>query len=362
MEGSGCYGHNSADDAGADAALLARAVPGRHVRIQFTREQEHAWDPYGPGMVTHLRAGLDAGGKIAEWNYELWSNSHSSRPGSAGQLLSARYLAKPFAPDAQTLTISPDGSGDRNSDPLGYHLPQKHVVWHFIKDQPIRQSSMRGLGAYFNVFTMESSVDELSRLAGTDPVQFRLAQVGDPRAADVIKLAAKNFDWTGWQPRPGRGRGFAAARYKNHAAYFAIALEIEINRDTGVVRLVRANGAIDSGETINPDGIRNQTEGSILQSMSWTLYEAVSFDRTRITSVDWQTYPILRFGGVPDSVQVDIINQPGQPFLGTGETAQGPTGAALANAIRDVTGVRLRDLPLTPDKVKAAMLLPAKVN
>jgi CO/xanthine dehydrogenase Mo-binding subunit len=354
-EGSGCYGHNGADDAGADAALMARAVPGKPVRVQYMREQEHAWEPYGPGMVTHLKAGLDANGKIAAWDYELWSNSHGARPGTAGALISARHLATPFQADEQKLSINPNGSGDRNADP-GYTFPQKKVIWHFIKAEPIRQSSMRALGAYHNVFSMESSMGELATLAGVDQVEFRLNHLDDERGRDVIKLAAKNFNWTGWQPKPGRGRGFAYARYKNHAAYLAIAVEIEINTDTGVVRMVRANAAIDSGEIVNPDGLRNQTEGGILQSMSWTLYEAVTFDRERITSVDWQTYPILRFGGVPDSIDVDIIGRPGQPFLGSGEAAQGPTPAALGNAIRDATGQRLYDLPLTSDKVMAALL------
>jgi CO/xanthine dehydrogenase Mo-binding subunit len=356
MEGSGCYGHNGADDAGADAALMARAVPGKPVRVQFMREQEHAWEPYGPGMVTHFKGGLDASGKIVAWDYELWSNSHGSRPGTAGALVSARYLAKPFPADVQKLAINPNGSGDRNADPLGYKLPQKHVIWHFIQDEPIRQSSLRALGAYCNVFSMESSMDELARLAGKDQVAFRLEHVAEDRGADVIKLAAEKFGWTSWQPKPGRGRGFAFARYKNHACYVALAVEVEVSRDTGAVRLVRANVGIDSGEIINPDGIRNQTEGGVLQSASWTLYEGVTFDRTRITSVDWQTYPIMRFGGVPDSVEVDIIPRPGEPFLGTGEGTQGPTSAAIANAIRDAIGVRLYDLPFRPEKVKAAIL------
>lgn len=355
VEGSGCYGHNGADDAAGDAALLARAVPGKPVRVQFMREQEHAWEPYGPGMVTHFKGGIDANGKIASWEYELWSNNHGTRPGTAGALVSARYLATPFPEDVQKLSISPNGNGDRNADP-GYTLPQKHVVWHFLADMPVRVSALRALGAYANVFSMESSMDELAMLAGADPVDFRLKHLDDPRGQDVIKLAAKNFKWSEWKPVAGRGRGFAYARYKNHAAYLAMAVEVEINRDTGAVRVVRANAAIDSGEIVNPDGIKNQTEGGILQSTSWTLYEGVTFDRTRITSVDWQTYPILRFGAVPESVDVDIIGRPGQPFLGTGEAAQGPTPAAIGNAIRDAIGVRLYDLPFTADKVKAAVL------
>ncbi|HTJ59281.1 MAG TPA: molybdopterin cofactor-binding domain-containing protein [Devosiaceae bacterium] len=358
-EGSGCYGHNGADDAAGDAALLAQQVPGKPVRVQFMREQEHAWDPFGPGMVTHIKIGLNAENKMAAWDYELWSNSHGSRPGSAGALVSSRYLSKPFPEDPQKLVITPLGSGDRNADPLGYDLPHKHVIWHFIKDQPVRQSSMRALGAYCNVFSMESAVGEAAILAGADQVEFRLSHVKDPRGIDVINAAAKNFGWTDWKPAEGRGRGFAYARYKNHACYLAIAVEIEVDKNTGKVRLVRANVGIDSGEIVNPDGIKNQTEGGIIQSMSWTLFEAVQFDRTRITSVDWQTYPIARFGSIPDSIDIEIVPRPGQGFLGTGEGAQGPTAAAIGNAIRDAIGKRLYDLPLTPDKVLAAMAAPA---
>jgi CO/xanthine dehydrogenase Mo-binding subunit len=306
-------------------------------------------------MVTHIKAGIDANGKIAAWDYELWSNSHGTRPGSAGALVSARYLAKPFPQDPQELRISSNGSGDRNADP-GYTLPQKKVIWHFMKDMPLRVSSLRALGAYANVFSLESTMEELALLAETDPVEFRLKHLDDPRGRDVIAKAAEAFDWTGWQPKDGYGRGFAYARYKNHAAYLAVAVEVEVDRTTGKVRMVRANAAIDSGEIVNPDGIANQTQGGIIQAMSWTLFEGVTFDRTRITSIDWQTYPIARFGSIPDSIEVDIIPRPGEAFLGTGEAAQGPTPAAIANAIRDATGKRLYDLPFTPDKVRAALL------
>jgi CO/xanthine dehydrogenase Mo-binding subunit len=355
MEGSGCYGHNGADDAAADAALLARAVPGRPVRVQFTREQEHAWEPYGPGMVTHVTAGIDSAGRIAAWDYELWSNIHATRPGPAGALISARHLATPFAPEVPELDISRNGNGDRNADPLAYNLPQKRVVWHFMADMPLRVSALRALGAYANVFSIESTMDELALLAQVDPVEFRLQHVEDQRAREVISAAAENFNWASGKLPEGRGRGFAYARYKNSAAYLAIAVEVEVDRETGRVRLVRANCAIDSGEVVNPDGIINQTEGGILQSMSWTLYESVQFDRTRITSVDWSSYPILRFGAVPDSVEVHVMDRPGEPFLGTGEAAQGPAAAAIGNAIRDAIGQRLYDLPLTRDKVKAAI-------
>ncbi len=355
VEGSGCYGHNGADDAAADAALIARALPGRPVRVQWMREQEHGWEPYGPAMVTKLKASLDGDGKIADWNFEVFSNTHSMRPGGAGSMLAAQHMAQPFAvPEPKPLPL-PDGGGDRNAIPL-YNFPNAHVMHHFIPAMPLRISAMRALGAYHNVFSIESFMDELAGLAGTDPVEFRLKHLDDQRGRDVIEKAAQGFGWkAGQKPPPDRGYGFAFARYKNHAAYCAIASEVEVNRETGRPRLVRAVAAVDSGQVINPDGLINQIEGAIVQSMSWTLYESVTFGAVRITSIDWQTYPILRFNAVPERIDVHIINRPGQPFLGSGETGQGPAAASIANAIANATGKRLRDLPLTRKRVKDAI-------
>ncbi|HYI89650.1 MAG TPA: molybdopterin cofactor-binding domain-containing protein, partial [Beijerinckiaceae bacterium] len=355
MEGAGCYGHNGADDAAADAALIARALPGRPVRVQWTREQEHAFEPYGPAMIGRVRATLGDDGRIQGWDYGVWTNTHSTRPGPAGALLAARHLASPFPEQEAKLQISPAGNGDRNAVPL-YAFPQKRVVWHFIKDMPLRVSALRALGAYLNVFALESFMDELATAAGADPVEFRLRHLADPRARDVVNLAAERFGWKPGVKLPnGRGRGFAFARYKNSAGYCALAVEVEVERESGRTRVVRAVAAADSGEVVNPDGIRSQIEGGILQAMSWTLYESVTFDETRVTSVDWASYPILRFDAVPDTIETHIIPRPGQPFLGTGEVSQGPTPAAIANAIADATGQRLRNLPFTRETVKAAI-------
>src|ERR1700723_541172 len=354
-EGSGCYGHNGADDAAADAALIARELPGVPVRLQWMREQEHGWEPYGPAMVTKLKASLDDSGAIASWNFEVWSNTHSMRRGGGGCMLAAQHMAKPLAiPEPKPLPL-PEGGGDRNAIPI-YKFPNAHVVHHFIPSMPLRISAMRGLGAYHNVFSIESFMSELAELAGADPVEFRLKHLDDPRARDVVEKAAKEFGWQKGQKAPqDHGYGFAFARYKNLAAYCAIASEVEINRETGRPRLMRAVAAVDSGQVVNPDGIANQVEGAIQQSMSWTLYEAVTFDDVRITSIDWQTYPILRFDAVPDMVDVHIINRPGMPFLGSGETGQGPAGASVANAVANATGKRLRNLPLTRKKIRDAI-------
>jgi CO/xanthine dehydrogenase Mo-binding subunit len=249
----------------------------------------------------------------------------------------------------------PEGGGERNSNPI-YALPNARVVSHFVPDMPLRISAMRGLGAYLNIFAIESFVDELAIAAASDPVAFRLRHLTDERGRAVVKAAADGFGWNQRTRRePGLGRGFAFARYKNLGAYCAIALDLSVEHETGLVRIGRVVAAVDSGQPINPDGIRNQIEGGIVQSASWTLYEEVRFDRRHILSTDWSGYPIMRFPAVPASVEVHVLPRPGQPFLGTGEAAQGPMAAAIANALQDATGQRLRDLPLSAARIKQAI-------
>jgi CO/xanthine dehydrogenase Mo-binding subunit len=354
VEGSGCYGHNGADDAAADAALIARALPGLPVRVQWMREQENGWEPLGPAMVTQVQAALDASGKIVDWDYAVWSNTHSTRPGPAGSLLPARLLAQPFSPPPPEPIPMPEGGGDRNCIPI-YTLPSARVIYHFIPEMPLRVSAMRALGGYMNVFSIESFMDELALAAGADPVAFRLRHLDDRRARDAITRAAEGFGWGKTKPAPGHGYGFAFARYKNLAAYCAVAAEVSVEHETGRTRLVRAVAAVDAGQVVNPDGLINQVEGAILQSASWTLYESATFDATGVTSLDWSGYPIMRFDAVPDSVEVQLVDRPGLPFLGAGECGQGPAAAAIANALTNATGQRLRDLPLSKEKVKAAI-------
>ncbi|HZO21186.1 MAG TPA: molybdopterin cofactor-binding domain-containing protein [Steroidobacteraceae bacterium] len=353
VEGSGCYGHNGADDAAADAALLAFAIPDRPIRVQWMREQEHAWEPYGPAMLAQVRGALDTSGRIASWDYGIWSNTHSMRPGPAGALLAAQHLEPAFPIPEPRPIPQPEGGGDRNAIPL-YSLPQARVVHHFLPDMPVRISALRSLGAHMNVFAIESFMDELAVAARADPVEFRLRHLEDPRARDIVSAAADEFRWSAGSA-PGQGRGFAFARYKNLAAYCAVAMQVEVSPETGRIHVRRAIAAVDAGEVINPDGLRNQIEGAILQSLSWTLFEQVRFDRAHITSIDWASYPILRFGSVPESVSVRIVERPGTPFLGCGEAGQGPAAAALANAVADATGKRFRELPLSPARIKAAL-------
>jgi CO/xanthine dehydrogenase Mo-binding subunit len=356
VEGSGCYGHNGADDAGADAALLAVAFPGRPVRLQWMRDQEHTWEPYGPAMVSEISSTLDAAGNVIDFSYDVWSNTHSTRPESAGNTMVGWLVSQPFAQPAPQPIPQPAGGGDRNAIPL-YKFPSAKVTHHFIPQMPVRVSALRALGAYMNVFSIESFMDELAAAANADPIEFRLKHLDDQRAKDVIATVADRFGWKNWRKTgPYHGRGFAFAKYKNLAAYVAIALDLEIDRDSGRIRLGRAVAADDSGQAVNPDGIKNQVEGAIVQAASWSLHEQVAFDRMRIKSRDWATYPILRFEEVFRSVEVHVIDRPGQPYLGTGEGGQGPTAAAIANAVAHATGQRIRELPFTAERVKAALL------
>ena len=353
-EGAGCYGHNGADDVALDAVLLARAVPGRPVRVQWMREDEFAWEPYGSPMVVKMSAALDAQGNITNWTHDVWSHGHSSRPGvKAGvNLLANGHLEKPapMAPPGGNPPL-PGGGSHRNAVPL-YEFPNQRVTNHLVRETPLRVSALRSLGAHVNVFAVESFMDELAIASAADPVEFRLRHLKDPRARAVIETVAAK---AGWQPREQgdgtRGRGVAFARYKNLGCYVAVIVEVDVENE---VRVKRAWAAVDAGQTINPDGILNQTEGGIIQTVSWTLKERVRFDRERVTTLTWDDYPILKFTEAPE-VDVTLINRPELPPLGAGEGAQGPTGAAIGNAIYNALGVRLRDMPFTRERVVAAL-------
>ncbi|MHB8815936.1 MAG: molybdopterin cofactor-binding domain-containing protein, partial [Steroidobacteraceae bacterium] len=283
-EGSGCYGHNGADDAAADAAMLAMSLPGTPIRLQWMREQESTWEPFGPAMVASAAASLDASGRVVTWDYGVWSNTHTMRPGPAGALLAAQEKSRPFPVPHPFPLPQPEGGGDRNGIPL-YSFPAARVVNHFLVDMPIRVSSLRSLGAHMNVFAIESFMDELALAARADPVEFRLRHLTDPRAREVVTKAAEQFGWGSRKAyRPGSGFGFAFARYKNLGAYCAVALAATVEGDSGRIRVSRVVAAVDAGEIVNPDGVKNQVEGAILQSLSWALYESVRFDDTRITS------------------------------------------------------------------------------
>ena len=357
-EGAGCYGHNGADDVALDAALVARALPGRPISLKWTRWDEHAWEPYGSAMRLQLQASLSRQGDIIDWNHDVWSYAHSTRPAlglETSGLLASWHLAEPIPPQQPRAMGGYHSGAHRNADPI-YALPRVRIARHAVADSPLRVSALRSLGAYANVFAIESFMDELSLAAADDPLEFRLRHLRDERARAVLLAAAERANWSNRArvKADAEGWGMALAQYKNLQCYCAIIVKLSVNRDSGDIKLRHAIIAADAGQVVNPDGLSNQLEGGFVQAASWTLYEAVAFDRRGITSVDWETYPILPFNAAP-TIETVIVNRPGLPFLGAGEASQNPTPAAIANAVYDAVGIRLRDIPFTPGKVLAGL-------
>lgn len=359
VPGPGCYGHNGADDAALDAALLALAMPERPVSLKWMRDDEHKWEPYGAATVLKLQASLDSECNIIDWNHDVWGYAHSARSsGEAGtsSLLAAWYLEKAFKPPQLRPSLGHQSGVHRNAEPL-YAFPRRRIVKHFLPDSPLRVSALRGLGYYANAFAIESFVDELAHAAGADPVAFRLHYLEDERARAVIEAAVEK---AGERPVRGgddaesQGRGIAFAQYKNRQSYVAVVVDLSVDRSSGRISLQRAVVSVDSGQIVNPDGLSNQLEGGFTQAASWTLKEQVTFGPDGISSIDWATYPILRFREVPE-IETVLVNRPGMPYLGIGEGTHGPVPAAIGNAVFDAVGVRLRRIPFTAERVKEAL-------
>src|SRR5262245_16070919 len=360
-QGSGCYGHNGADDVALDAALLARAVPGRPVRVHWAHEEEMAWEPWGSAMVTRLAGGVAADGTLTQWAHDVWSFPHSTRPGS-GQgcnLRSAWYLAEPVPASKAVDGPLPNGAAARNAIPI-YAAANQTVTSHFLADMPIRTSALRTLGGYFNAVSAEMFIDELAALSGRDPVAFRLANTKDPRLVAVLRRA---LELSGWTPgvvakRPlapeMTGTGIGLSRYKNSDAYVAVVAQVAVDTKTGGVRVHKLWSATEAGRAVNPDGVLNQIEGGMAQSTSWTLQEAGRWDNGIMKAVDYGSYPIQDFATTPTMKSV-VIDRPELPSLGAGEGSQAPTGAAIANAIFAATGRRVAEVPFVPERVLAAL-------
>ena len=337
--GAGCYGHTVADDAAADAAILAMAVPGKHIRVRWSRADEHRWEPYGSAMLMELEASLDADGKINYWKSDIWTDSHSTRPNkNAATLLPARHLAKPFEMTSRGYLKG----GVRNADPY-YSIPSMQVVAHYF-DGPLRVSSLRSLGAFANIFAIESFMDELAMKAGSDPITFRLSHLEDERAKDVVngvKDMTKDV-----QIKDGEGLGYAFCRYKNYAAYCAMAVLVSVDKPNNRINIQKCWAAVDVGEIINPDGVKNQVEGAIVQAIGWTLSEAVTFDKYEITSTDWISYSSTNFSMSPKTIEVQLIDRADQPAMGGGEAGTPPVAAAICNAVFRACGKRILKLPV----------------
>jgi nicotinate dehydrogenase subunit B len=353
VESAGCYGHNGADDAAMDAALLAQAVPGRPVQVVWSRPDELSWAPLGPAGVVEIGADCSAEGDVLSWRHEIWSGSYMGRPGTTptNALLAASHRTggDPIRAGGEP-PLERGGGAGRNSLP-SYDFPAYRVTNHLLTEMPLRTSALRSLGAFLNVFAAESFMDELASAAGRDPLEFRLAHLSDPRGQAVLHTAATRAGWAGWTSREAVGHGIGYARYKNSSAYCAVVAEVEAVNE---VRVRRLTIAVDAGLVINPNGAANQVEGGAIQATSWTLKERVRFDALNVTSDTWETYPILRFSEVP-AIDVEFVAGKGNPPLGVGECAQGPTAAAIANAVCDALGIRVRSLPLTAAQLIAAI-------
>lgn len=352
-EGAGAYGHNGADDAALDAVLLARAVPGRPVHVRWSRSDELTWAPLGSAMELDITAGVDADGRLASWSTDVWSQGHTSRPGSAGtpSLLAAAHLADPVPlPTPVDPAVGRGAGSTRNAVPP-YAVPVRTIRGHRLERVALRSSSLRTLGAFGNVLAIESMIDEVALEVGADPLAYRLAHLDDERGRAVLLAAAEQAGWASRPTGGDVGLGIGYSRYKGRGARCAVVAEVEAVHEIRVRRLVVA---VDVGRVVNPDGVRNQLEGGAVQSTSWVLKEQVRFDRVRLTSSGWDTYPVLRFGEVP-RVEVLLLDHPDEPSVGAGEASQGPAAAAVLNAVAAALGVRVRRLPLTPDRVAAAL-------
>jgi CO/xanthine dehydrogenase Mo-binding subunit len=349
--GPGCYGHNGADDVALDAALLARAVRGRPVRVQWMRDDEFAWEPFGTPMVVQIAAAVDGEGRIVDWRHDVWGHGSGSRPTMAARpgvasLLAARHLADPFA------GAQPMRAGDlRNAAPI-YSVPNERIAGHYVPEAPLRISSLRSLGSHANVFAIESMLDEIAEAVGADPIELRLRHLDDERGRAVIEAVA---ELAGWKPRERgdgeRGRGLGFARCKDSSAYAAVIAEVELGRE---LRVTRAWAGVDAGMVVSRDGLRNQVEGGIVQAVSWTLHEAVQTDGSRVATRDWASYRTLRFSEAPE-VDVILVDRPDDPPMGVGEALAGPTTAAIANAVANAVGLRVRDLPFTRRRLEGAI-------
>lgn len=352
VQGSGCYGHNGADDAAADAAIIAMQAPGAPVRVRWRREEEFVYEPKTTATIVKVRALVDNDGRPSDWTAEIWSGTHNGRPGGGNNLLAAYALPDhPPDPPPHDVPEASGGGATRNAEPL-YDIAHKRILQHLVTETPVRVSSLRGLGAMPNVFALECAIDELAARAGRDPVAYRLSLTSDPRARAVIGKAAAMAKWdANAAGGTGIGRGIAFARYKNKAAYAAVVVELEVGDE---IKLRHVWSATDAGLVVNPDGAINQLEGGIIQSASWVLKEQVRFD-DGVASFDWETYPVLKFSEVPE-IDVELINTRDPVPLGVGEATAGPTAAAIGNAVAHALGARIRDLPLTRERVMAALI------
>ena len=354
VEGSGCYGRNGHEDAAADAALLAKAV-GRPVRVQWSRADEHGWDPKGPPTLIDLRAGLDSSGTVTAWDSEFFM------PQQTPKMFLVPLVAATLSGLPADETVAP-GNIHQNSN-IPYKFANINIVCHRLETTPFRPSWIRTPGRMQNTYANECFIDELAAAAGADPIDFRLKYLdpNDKRGIEVLDRVAALAKWDK-RPSPKKGqsgdvvtgRGVSYCKYELVRTYIAAVAEVEVKRSTGDIRVTRFYVAHDCGQIINPDGIRNQIEGNVIQTVSRTLKEELKFNRSTVTSLDWVSYPILTFPEVPEIV-MDLIDRPTEKPWGVGEPSAAVVPSAISNAVFDATGARLRSVPYTPDKVRKVL-------
>lgn len=348
--GPGCYGQNGADDAAAFASRAAQEVEGRPVRLQLSSADEFGWEPHGTAMIADVEASLDDVGCVRAWRYHVLTDTHNARPRGQGNRLAVSWLRDGGHPRPW---LAPGAGGRRNAVPL-YDIPAVESVVSHVEG-PLRTGSLRSLGAFFNVFAIESFMDELAEAAGSDPLAFRLAHLRDPRSREVLETAAKAAEWQPHVGPSGNGQGLAVGRYHDDYAYVATVAEVDVDFDTNRITVRRLVIAADAGKIVHAEQLRQQVEGAALQGLSRTLLEQLRVDAGGIRSRDWSTYPVLPFSEVP-ALEVILLDRPGHPPLGAGEAATPPVPGAVANAIDDAVGIRLRDLPLTTEAVQQRLL------
>lgn len=350
LEGSGCYGRNGHEDAAADATLLARAV-GRPVRVQWSRADEHGWDPKGPPTLIDLEAGLDTDGAVVAWSSQFFVPE-----GGAGNV---PLVAADLANLPHETALAPGNIVQNSAIP--YTIANVRTVCHRLADTPLRPSWIRTPGRMQNTYANEAFLDELVAAAGVDPAAYRLRALKDPRGTEVIERVMALAKWEN-RPSPKaerdgdvlRGRGISYVRYELYRTYVAGIAEVEVERRTGAIRVSRFFVVQDCGQIINPDGVRSQIEGNVIQTVSRVLKEEVTFDRSAVTSLDWASYPILTFPEIPEVV-MELIDRPTEKPWGAGEPSAAIVPSAISNAVFDATGVRMRSVPFSPVKMQAGL-------
>ena len=353
IPGSGCYGHNGADDVAFEAGLLSKEFPDTHVLLKWTRQDEHCWEPYGSASLNKLTGVINDKGKIIYWSNEVFSDTYMTRPSNTelDNFISYKLVNNHFVKRKSTPKTNAHMGIHRNLDPL-YDFGETRLVKNLVHDLPLRTSALRTLGAFSNVVALECFINEIAKTKNIDPFEIRINHLSDERAIGVIKNLRDQM--TKEIQKEGLHRGIGFSRYKNSAAFCAVGVELKVNDDLEI-KLINAWISVDAGEVAYEDGIKAQVEGGFIQAASWSLYEEVKFDTKEIISIDWDTYKIIGFDNIPN-IKTDVLDKEGLPYLGVGEVVAGPTGAAISNAISDALGQTIKTMPFTKEIITKELL------